>query len=177
MDLVKPGELEKCLIKADSGVLEKIVMKLLNEIIDSQKSALTDERVTNIIKLLAKEDSEEMNISFLAKKIYLSESRLRYLFKYFTGVSLHRYIIWNRIMLAINKILNGATVAEAAVSCGFLDSSHFHKMLLQMFGVTPSQFIKENNKSEVVKCNRYPIMLESRLHNERSGDIQEIQRL
>src|SRR5258706_3297317 len=28
LDLVKPGELEKCLIKADSGVLEKIVMKL-----------------------------------------------------------------------------------------------------------------------------------------------------
>jgi AraC-like DNA-binding protein len=177
LELVKPGELEECLIKGNRKLLEKIVNQLLHEIIDVTKPVLTDIRIANVIKLLAKDDSEEMNITFLAKRVFLSESRLRYLFKYTTGVSLHRYIVWNRIMLAIGKIFNGATISEAAVSCGFTDTSHFHKMLLQMFGVTPSQFLKENNKSQTVLCSRYPLTLESRMHNNESGDVDEIFRI
>ena len=177
LDLVKPGELEECLIETNRELLEKIVKQLLNEIVDARKPILIDERIKTVIKLLAKNDSEEMTITILAKKVFLSESRLRNLFKNTTGVSLHRYIIWNRIMLAINKILNGATVSEAALDCGFLDTSHFHKMLLQMFGVTPSQFIKANNKSQLVQCTRYPLSVESRVHNERFGDTEEVHRL
>lgn len=163
VDFVKPGELERCLIKGDKKLLEKIVSQLLNELVTVQKSISADERIKIVIKHLTTNDPAQMRINLLAKKVYLSESRLRYLFKSSVGISLHRYIIWNRIMLAINKILSGSSVSQAAMDCGFSDSSHFHKILLKMFGISPSQFITENKKSRLVICTSFPLKLETRV--------------
>ncbi len=80
-------------------------------------------------------------------------------------------------MFAITGILNGCTVKDAAISCGFSDSSHFHKMLLQMFGITPSQFIKENNKKSIQICHHYPLSLETKRYNEESWNVEEIYKL
>jgi AraC-like DNA-binding protein len=163
LDYAKPGELEQCLIEPDSELLGQLVHRLLNQLVDNQKIDVCDERIKKIIKLLATDDSEKMTTSYLAKKVFLSESRLRFLFKKAIRVPLHRYIIWNKIMLAIGKIMNGSTVQDAAIECGFTDSSHFHKLLLQMFGVTPSQFIKNNSKKSIHILNRYPMNMESRV--------------
>jgi AraC-like DNA-binding protein len=124
---------------------------------------------------LATDETAGVRINLLAKEIFLSESRLRYLFKNIVGISLHRYIIWNRVMLAINKILNGSTISEAALDCGFLDSSHFHKILLKMFGISPSQFISENKKSQLVMCTSFPLKLETKVPV--SGDKENIYRI
>ncbi len=33
--------------------------------------------------------------------------------------------------------MNGANIAEAAAAGGFADSSHFHRVMLRQFGVSP----------------------------------------
>jgi AraC-like DNA-binding protein len=108
-----------------------------------------------------------MTISQLAKS-FLSESRLRSLFRKVKGVPLHRYIIWNKILLAIGNIINGATVKDAATDCGFTDSSHFHKLLLGMFGVSPSQFIKDNSEKNFRILTPHPMCMESRIFDNES---------
>ena len=89
---------------------------------------------------------------------------LRTLFVRSTGVSLHRYIIWNKITHAISKIMNGATVAEAAIGCGFSDSSHFHKMMVKMLGVSPSDFLKNNQPGHFVLCDKNPLYFKTRYY-------------
>lgn len=172
-DIVKPGELEQCLIEPTAVLFERIVHQLLNSLVDGHKTVARDERITKVCQLLAA-GPDGMTIRSLADKVFLSESRLRSLFKKNTGTSLHRYIIWNRIMTAITRIMNGDTIAAAALGCGFSDASHFHKMLLQMFGVSPSQFIKENNRKIVHVCHPYPLYLETRAHNESTWEIEKV---
>ncbi len=176
LDFTKPGELEQCMIEPNKDLLEKLVNSIVHTLIGNIQVASIDERIKLVMQLLAGENSEDITIRALSEKIFLSESRLRSLFKTTTGVSLHRYIIWNKITLAITKIMNGATVAEAAISCGFADSSHFHKMILQMFGISPSQFIKDNNKRNVEICNSSPLSFITSQYDERFWNVEKVYR-
>lgn len=176
-NFVKPGQIERCLIEPDRLLLEQIVHLLLTAITGETEAASFDKRIAEVLKLLKGENGEQMNIGILAKKVFLSPSRLRYLFKQTTGFSLHRYIIWNRIMLAMTMLLNGTTVSVAALSCGFTDSSHLSKMLLQMFGVSPSQFIKENSHKRILICKENSFVIETRFHNETSWEVESTYKL
>lgn len=171
---LKPGQLEQCLIEPNMELLERLVHQLLNQLVDDRRPILIDERVKEVMNILAAECSEEITTKLLSERIFLSESRLRTLFKANMGVSLHRYIIWNKIVVAISKIMNGATIAEAAISCGFSDSSHFHKMVLLMFGISPSQFIRNNNRKNIYRSGKAPLSLVTSLYNERFWNIERI---
>ncbi len=176
-DWAKLGDLERCLIEPNQQLLAKVVHQLLITVAGTPKTISVDERLMAVLSLLRTENGHEMTIGTLARKVFLSPSRLRSLFKSITGFPLHRYLIWNRIMIAVTRILNGATISDAAYSCGFSDVSHFHKMLLHMFGVSPSQFIKENSNKRVFICNNDPFVLETRFHNEESGEIEILHKL
>jgi AraC-like DNA-binding protein len=77
-------------------------------------------------------------------------------------------------MLTIGKIMNGSAVQDAAIDCGFTDGSHFHKLLLQMFGVSPSEFIKNNSKKNIQILSQYPLSMESRFFDEESGHATRV---
>jgi AraC-like DNA-binding protein len=158
-------------------LLELLIHRLLNRLVDNQKKDICDERIKNVIKFLATHSSEKMTINCMAQKVFLSESRLRFLFKKVTGAPLHRYIIWNKIMLAISKIMNGSTVQGGAIDCGFTDSSHFHKLLLRMFGVSPYQFIKHNSKKSFQILTSLPMSMGSRFFDDESGNASRVYRM
>ena len=174
LDHAKPGELEQCLIEPNPRLLEQLVHRLLNKLTHDPNTEICDERIKKAIRLLATGSSERITIRNLAQKVFLSESRLRFLFKKSTGVPLHRYIIWNKIMLAIGKIMNGSAVQDAAIDCGFTDGSHFHKLLLQMFGISPSEFIKNNSKKCIHILSQYPLSIESRFFDDESGNATRV---
>lgn len=177
LEYVVPGELEQCLIEPDLQLLEKLVYRLLQILAGDKKITGYDERIKAVQQLLNNDGYERVSIQYLAKKVFLSESRLRFLFKKNTGIPLHRYIIWNRIVQAIGMIMNGATVQDAALECGFTDSSHFHKLLLQMFGISPSQFIKNNSKKNIQILTGSPMNLDSSFYDDASGKPTRVYKL
>jgi AraC-like DNA-binding protein len=173
LTLLTPGELEKCLIEGNQVLLEKLVHQILTGMIENKNTRVIDERVKKVIDLLADENTEKITIHDLSRLVFLSESRLRYLFKSNTGVSLQKYIIWNKITEAISCMMNGATVMEAAIYCGFSDSSHFHRMILQMFQKSPSQFLKGNSKRTIEICNPQPLNLVTKQYDEGFWNIEK----
>lgn len=146
---VRPGELERCLIGPDKRLLEKVVYQLLHLLREGMLSSQGDHRITQAKNLVAGELSGEMTIGRLAGNLFLSESRLRSVFKSAAGMPLHQYIILHKVTLAMIALMNGATIAEAAAGGGFSDSSHFHRVMLRQFGVTPSSFIRDNSKKTI----------------------------
>jgi AraC-like DNA-binding protein len=132
-----------------------------------------DHRVEDVIRLLIGEP-ETATIHDLAGRVFLSESRLRSLFARTTGVSLHKYIIIQRISLAMGMMMNGATIAEAAAGSGFTDSSHFHRMLIQTFRISPSKFMRDNSKRHIHRSGDSPLRLITRQYDERSWDVERI---
>ncbi|MFM9840574.1 MAG: helix-turn-helix domain-containing protein [Cyclobacteriaceae bacterium] len=168
------GELEQCLLDPNKELLLKVVHRLLKVLTGDLSPIKTDERVSTVLQLIAADPTNKLSIAYLADKIFLSESRLRSLFKKSMGVSLHRYIIWHKIRVASAKIMNGSTIIDAAEECGFNDTSHFHKMMVQMFGVSPSQFMKENNRVNIELCDSSPLRMETKQYGEKFWNVEKV---
>lgn len=86
--------------------------------------------------------AEEITASSLASHFYVSETYICRHFKQHTGVTLHKYIIAQRIALSKRLLVFGASVSDACQQSGFNDYSHFIKVFKKAVGVSPKQFSK-----------------------------------
>ncbi len=103
-----------------------------------------DERIQCCLNWLKENYSiERINISMLSKIVFLSESRLAHLFKEQVGISIHQYILWKKIEMAVKRMLEGFSLTDSAYSSGFADSSHFNKTFKKMFGMYPFFVVKK----------------------------------
>ncbi|MBV7533114.1 AraC family transcriptional regulator [Chitinophaga sp. sic0106] len=78
-----------------------------------------------------------LTLSQLSRTSYLSEGRLSHLFKKQLGISVHQYILWKRLMIAVLKSREGWSLTACAHEVGFTDSSHFTRVFYKMFGIKP----------------------------------------
>ena len=58
------------------------------------------------------------------------------------GISPHAFLLNRRLQLAKAALMDGATIADAAVQSGFFDQSHLSRRFKAAFGITPRQFQK-----------------------------------
>jgi AraC-like DNA-binding protein len=161
---VNSNDLQQALLNPEPTLLENLINRILGSLSLEIENVPEDERILKIEQAISTTHPEKTTIKFLADKVCLSESRLRSLFKDVTGVSLYRYILWNKIRYATNQIMAGYTVNDAAIDAGFTDSSHFHKMMVKMFGVSPSKFLKDNKEDNMVLCDQSPLHFETRVY-------------
>ncbi|GGA85342.1 helix-turn-helix domain-containing protein [Puia dinghuensis] len=148
------NQLQQALLRADPSLVEALMYRVLTYL--SRKIGLipSDPRVVRVEQAIAATPPTEISMKALAGEVCLSESRLRALFRHFTGIPLYRYILWNKIRFATNRIMAGDSVNDAAMEGGFTDSSHYHKMMVQVFGMAPSQFLKANLLNDFIVCER-----------------------
>ena len=162
--LVNSNELEQALVNPEPGKLKDLIDKILRSLSREIGMAASDKRIVCIEQAISTLHPGDISVRSLADAVYLSESRLRSLFKDVTGVPLHRYILWNKIRFATNQIMVGDSVNEAAMEAGFTDSSHFHKMMVKMFGESPSGFLKNNKPRHRVLCDKDPLHFKTRYY-------------
>jgi len=134
------------------GSLEMLVYQLINCLADNMDRNITDDRIIQLQQTISTGHPQEITQRSLAKSIFLSESRMRSLFKEVTGISLHQYYLINKIRFATNQILMGASVTDAALEAGFTDSSHFGKMTSKFFNISPSQLVAREPKKVQHEC-------------------------
>ena len=79
-----------------------------------------------------------LDVSKAADIACLSESRFSHLFVAEVGLPFRTYMLWRRLMVAVNGIASGTNLTSAAHDAGFADSSHFSRTFLRMFGVPAS---------------------------------------
>lgn len=172
-DSIKPNELQQALLRPDPTLLLSIIGRLLQTLTGRNTAPKSDNRTAVIEKLLSSTPPAECNIENLAQQVHLSVSRLRSLFKQQTGVSLYKYILWARIRFAINRIMAGSPINDAAWSAGFTDNSHFHKMLVSMFGISPSQFLRDHKTMDILTCDQSPLHFETKVYDQ-DGHVEKI---
>ena len=94
----------------------------------------------------------ERPIRRLAARVYLSEGRFRHLFREQMGMSVGRYLLWERLLAAIDGAAKGASLSEAAHGAGFADSAHLSREFRAAFGLAPSEVFKNSRLVQVVPC-------------------------
>jgi AraC-like DNA-binding protein len=169
---IDPKVLQHALLEPSPEQLLTIVNRVL-EILCETKIGQTDERISKARQLIAEGDPSSLSVNNIASTVCLSESRFRDLFKKETGISVYNYILWSRIRFAITSIINGCAVNEAALGAGFTDSSHFHKVMTRMFGLSPSAFIKNNQNFKIHICDSVPLHFETNVYN-RHGELEKV---
>ncbi|WP_299622157.1 AraC family transcriptional regulator [uncultured Tenacibaculum sp.] len=101
----------------------------------------TDKRIIESIKFIEENELEYKNlISGLTSKVFLSDSRLSHLFKEHIGISIKKYLVWNKLRQAINLYLNDNTnLTEVSLQSGFFDQAHMTNSFKNVLGVSPSK--------------------------------------
>jgi len=174
-ETIDPKQLQDAVLKPDPALLLNVVNQILSILCEERDGRKADERVLRMLQMIAADHPEKLTVSNLAERICLSESRLRVLFREATGMPVYQYLMWARIRFAINRIMNGYAVNEAALEAGFTDSSHFHKMMIRMFGISPSQFIKSSQFFNIITCDSSPLNFETSVYN-KFGEVGKIYR-
>lgn len=80
-----------------------------------------------------------VSLAAAARHAGLSPDRFRHLFVEQVGVPFRRWLLWRRLRLAAEELLDGSDATTAAHAAGFADSAHFARTMQSMFGVTAGQ--------------------------------------
>lgn len=111
-----------------------------------------DPRIRKAIDLARELPEHKVPLVYLAKEVGLSESRFAHLFSEETGIPIRRYLLWLRLMQAIQCLLNGVSLTTAAHEAGFADSAHLSRTFRDMFGMTLSGCFKNSRFVQVISC-------------------------
>lgn len=111
-----------------------------------------DRRIRKAIELARELPEHKAPLAYLAKEVGLSESRFAHLFSEQTGIPIRRYLLWLRLMQAIQYLLNGVSLTTAAHEAGFADSAHLSRTFRDMFGMTLSGSFKNSRFVQVISC-------------------------
>ena len=80
---------------------------------------------------------DELSVSVLAEKFYMSRSQVGRIFKQSTGASPWEYITAKRLIAAREMLGEGTSAGEAAEKCGFGDYSSFYRAYVKRYGESP----------------------------------------
>jgi transcriptional regulator GlxA family with amidase domain len=109
------------------------------------KEVNMDQRVLTVIALMEDDPRQSLPLSRLAQSVNLSPARLSYLFKAETGSSPGRYLRTLRMQDATTLLLDTfLSIKEIVASVGFTDESHFVKGFKRIYGVTPTEYRRQN---------------------------------
>lgn len=78
----------------------------------------------------------------IAAELNLSESRFLHLFKDTMQIPWRPYLLWRRLICAVQTLQLGKTATEAAYIAGFSDSAHLSRTFKKQFGLSLREYQK-----------------------------------
>jgi len=116
-----------------------------NESAEAQLDSQLDSRIQHLKNTLDRCFSDEClkpehwKAEDIAQQLNLSESRFLHLFKQEMHIAWRPYLLWRRLLCAVNAIQKGRSATEAAYIAGFSDSAHLSRTFRNNFGMTIRQ--------------------------------------
>ncbi len=110
-------------------------MKISDRIAGHARVTEPDRRVRQIIKWANENLNDSPAIDQAAKGVGLSPSRASHLFVEETGLPFRTYVLWLRLVRAVDARVAGRNLTEAAQEAGFADSAHLSRTFKRMFGL------------------------------------------
>lgn len=128
----------------DVSYLNKHLLTVFNQWVGHIDINAQDARIEKLLNLLNTSTSLHEVDEILAQ-VPLSKSRLSHLFVEQAGVTLRRYLLWQRLRRAITLILAGKSITHAAYDASFSDLPHLSRTFKSMFGINISRLFNEKD--------------------------------
>lgn len=94
--------------------------------------------------LLAKDIVNSHKLEDIGQAVNLSVFHLCRVFRQVTGMTIFRYLQKLRVRTALDMILDGTPLAQAALDAGFCSQSHLGTAFRREFGVSPAKALRGN---------------------------------
>lgn len=105
-----------------------------------------DPKIDEALRYINNRLSEELSVDRLAAMCYLSRYYFMRRFKESTGYTVHNYICQKRLAAAAERLEEGMSVTEAAMSVGFSEYSSFLRAFKKVYSVTPSEYCQRRDE-------------------------------
>lgn len=105
-----------------------------------EESRQQSELVQQVLAYIADHLSQSMSLEELADRFYVSKYYLSHTFSREVGVSLYRYIMLRRLLLARQLLGQGMPAGKVSESCGFADYTSFYRAFKTEYGISPREF-------------------------------------
>ena len=117
------------------GELLRVGQSLADHLAGSAPKHTPDPRIERIIEFASANLDQPLTLSTASAGVYLSPSRLRHLFVEQTGLAFKTYLLWLRLVRALEIYAEGRSLTESAHAAGFSDSAHFSRIFKRTFGL------------------------------------------
>ncbi|MEW6348029.1 MAG: AraC family transcriptional regulator [Thermodesulfobacteriota bacterium] len=141
------GELPDC--RAMGDLSQRILSALARGVSMPRTS---DPRIQSALDFMKRQPELRARLEVVAEAVALSEGRLVHLFREQVGIPMRRYLLWLRLIRAIDNLFDHVSLTTAAHNAGFADSAHFTRTFRRMFGITPSALFKNSQFVQVIAC-------------------------
>ena len=110
-----------------------------------------DARLQEVLQILRGEITDTPTPDELGRRVGLSGYTLMRRFKAELGVRMREYVLWRRLMFALEFVDGRSTIAEIAQRTGFYDQAHLTRTARRMVELAPS-FVNDFSQTRVHVC-------------------------
>ena len=83
---------------------------------------------------------EKLSLESLADRFFISKYHLSHAFSREVGVSVYRYVMLRRLLLARQMLSEGESAGTVCRSCGFADYTSFYRAFKSEYGISPREY-------------------------------------
>ena len=100
--------------------------------------------VQNAMQYIGENLSSTLSLEEIAGKLFISKYHLSHAFSREVGVSVYRYIMLRRLMMARQQLAAGESAGQVCRSCGFSDYTSFYRAFKSEYGISPRELTMGN---------------------------------
>jgi len=113
-------------------------------LLDAARRRLGAQQLQRVLDRIEAALGSELRLVELATVAGLSVSHFATLFRLTTGMSVHQYVMQQRVQRAQQLLLRGGmSVCEVALETGFAHQSHLARWMRRLHGKTPGTLLRE----------------------------------
>lgn len=102
--------------------------------------------ISQVLAYIGKHYQENISLEALSAEFFVSRYYLSHEFSHRVGTSIHRYIIFRRLMQSRELMEAGNSPGSVYQSCGFGDYANFYRAFKSEYGISPREFFSEVNQ-------------------------------
>lgn len=126
---------------------KRLFIQFLGEIFDASQKLLEDDNISTVkqITLYIREHyGQILSVAQVAEEFHLDRRRLTELFEQYVGMPPGKYLIECRLLKAEEMLhTSGYSIKQISEYIGYSDSLYFSKAFKKKYGISPSQYRKE----------------------------------
>ena len=99
--------------------------------------------VQKALHYISQHIAEDVSLDNIAGACFVSKYHLSHAFSREVGLSVYRYVMMKRLLMARQLLSMGEPAGQVCTSCGFSDYTSFYRAFKAEYGISPSAFAAE----------------------------------